>query len=225
MTDIIYKLVDPRDSLVRYVGKTNNLKRRLWQHYYDNKEAKTPKRKWIKELLELGLEPVLDICERVESAWQEREKFWIKYYKDLGHPLTNISDGGFGGNLVRVPRSKEWCENISKSNTGKKRSLESKKRISNALKGRVSPNKSKKYSDELRKKLSLAHLGKPSNKKGTHLSDEVKRKISRTLTGRKLSMETVSKMIGRKLSIETRNRMSKSAKDAWAKRKEQYHAC
>lgn len=26
----------------------------------------------------------------------EKERYYIKYYKDLGEPLTNISDGGDG---------------------------------------------------------------------------------------------------------------------------------
>ena len=71
-------------------------------------------------------------------------------------------------------RSKETCKKISDALMGHKhspetlakmrkpRSLEARKNISNACKGRVSPNKGKKgiFSEETLKRLSISHRGK-----------------------------------------------------------------
>ncbi len=74
----------------------------------------------------------------------------------------------------RTPISEETRDKMRKNNArsmlGKKHSAETLKKISDALKGRVSPNKGKKASDETREKLSASH-------KGILQSDETKRKI------------------------------------------------
>ena len=59
MDVFIYSLSDPRTGEIRYVGKTVNLKRRLYGHLYD--DEKTHKSAWIKSLKRLGLKPQLDI--------------------------------------------------------------------------------------------------------------------------------------------------------------------
>lgn len=67
---------------------------------------------------------------------------------------------------------------------GKHHSEETRKKISETLKGRPGANRGKKYSAEHRKKLSEAHKGKPSSRRGKQLSDEVKKRISETLKGK-----------------------------------------
>lgn len=41
----IYKLTDPRNNEVRYIGKTTNIKRRYKQHLYDKR--KSHKSSWM----------------------------------------------------------------------------------------------------------------------------------------------------------------------------------
>ena len=49
----------------------------------------------------------IDTCN--ENEWEEREKYWIKYYKDNGFDLLNISEGGKGV-VTEEMRSKSSIE-------------------------------------------------------------------------------------------------------------------
>ena len=81
MKVFIYALKDPRlEKLgeVRYIGKTNNPKRRIWEHIRHS-SSNIYKNRWIKTLTKIGLKPVMEILEEVdENNWQEKEKFFIK---------------------------------------------------------------------------------------------------------------------------------------------------
>ena len=93
---IIYTLIDPRDNQVRYVGKTNNLKQRLSSHIYRAKSGvNSPIHCWIRKLLDLNLKPsisIQEICNK--DNWEEKERYWIEYYRGKYENITNISDGG-----------------------------------------------------------------------------------------------------------------------------------
>ena len=96
----IYVLVDPRTGLIRYVGKTvRSLDDRLRGHLADAKRRSTRRvARWINTLLRDGLRPEICSIEVVSSGgdWVEREKYYIKLYRDMGNDLTNLSDGGEG---------------------------------------------------------------------------------------------------------------------------------
>lgn len=91
----IYSLNDPITNEVRYVGKTvSALYKRLSSHYRDKK--KSYKTNWIKSLKKLKLKPTINLIEICkEKNWQDREKFWIKYYRSKVK-LTNLLEGGQG---------------------------------------------------------------------------------------------------------------------------------
>ena len=72
--------------------------------------------------------------------------------------------------------------NLSKSMIGRKVSAETRKKISEAGKGKQSPNLGKKMSDAQKKKISVTLIG-------SKLPEETKRKISEALKGKKLSEE------------------------------------
>src|SRR6185436_1904636 len=96
---IIYCLIDPRDYNIRYVGRTNNLIRRLAEHktkcYTENSIYHTAK--WLRKLHKLGLEPIAKILEECSlENCHEREIFWIARGRLLGWKLTNSTDGGDG---------------------------------------------------------------------------------------------------------------------------------
>ncbi len=93
-TTYIYILKDPTTCEVRYVGKSNNPKRRLMAHMRKNKDLGTHKRNWINSL---NSKPILEIIKEVpKKEWQEHEKFYIEYYLSLGCKLVNWGDGGEG---------------------------------------------------------------------------------------------------------------------------------
>jgi hypothetical protein len=102
-------------------------------------------------------------------------------------------------------------------NYGKHRSEETKKKISDAKKGKMTgeknPNYGKHLSEETKKKISDAHKGK-------HCSEETKKRISDTEKGKHCSEETKRKISdaqkGKHLSEETKKKMSDAKKGKMA---------
>lgn len=95
----IYILKDSENN-IRYVGKTTNIKRRLHSHIAEAKLNKSKRYvlKWIRQLLANNKKPILEIIEICnEDIWQEREIYWISYYRKLIPNLCNSCDGGKGG--------------------------------------------------------------------------------------------------------------------------------
>lgn len=90
----IYVLIDPRDDKIRYVGKTINPTKRFKRHIENSRWKSYHSSRWIKSLYEENLIPIMKIIEETnEEKWEEREIFWIKYYREI-FDLTNLTDGG-----------------------------------------------------------------------------------------------------------------------------------
>lgn len=85
----IYKLSDPITGDVRYIGKSKNLKSRLYQHCFvpfknDKKDL------WVKSLQELGLNPIMEVIEKCsEGMGCEREFYHINAHIQNGAKLFN----------------------------------------------------------------------------------------------------------------------------------------
>lgn len=92
MVDYIYCLKCPDTDKVMYIGKTNNPKRRLYQHVSDVNKTCGKKDRWIKSLLDEGKRPVMSILEESDD-WDRDEKKWINLYGGT-KKLLNISSGG-----------------------------------------------------------------------------------------------------------------------------------
>lgn len=134
-------------------------------------------------------------ADKVEA--DEKEKYWIKYYKDLGQAYYNIAEGGEGGNLISYKSESEKLEIYSKISENTKIAMQNpnirekflkavqnkseswKQHISEALTG----HKGHDMSEENKEKLKQRMLGNSygvGNKSlsGQHLSEETKQKIS-----------------------------------------------
>jgi hypothetical protein len=125
--------------------------------------------------------------------------------------------------IPKPPFTEEHRQNLSKSHQGKPghaTSDETRKKISEANKGRIfseehrrklsESHKAKRQplSEETKRKISEANKGKQSHP----VTDEMRRKISEAHKGHKLSEDNIRKMQeGRKRSLELR-RMAKDAK-------------
>jgi hypothetical protein len=172
MRFFIYELLDPRSKEIRYVGKTNDPKHRYSQHLYCSKYNKRTSHcvSWIKSLLGIGLEPILEIKEEFNN---ERECFVreieiISEYRNNGVRLTNLTDGGEG-------------------QSGRVVSEETRKKISNTKKLTPNPYLGKKRPEYIGQKIS-------ASSRGRKLTEEHKNKLSNAKTGKKLSENTKAKM-------------------------------
>src|SRR5579863_8617163 len=100
METYIYSLSDPSfPELVMYVGKANNLKRRLRSYCdeYHLQKDKSPVHVWISGLKAKGKIPIIAEIEKFnKDIWREREIFWIAYYRAINFNLLNVAKGGNG---------------------------------------------------------------------------------------------------------------------------------
>jgi hypothetical protein len=189
MKFFVYELINPETSEVRYIGKTNNTKRRKRQHLSTARTlARVAKCScWIRSLLAKGIEPELRIITEVESECEANklEMEFIKRAKEAGVRLTNLTDGGEGQSgrkweeesKIRLRKSLEL---LSKTKRGSKRSPEIGRKISKTKKG---------------VKLSKDHIAKISEaKSGKKHSQEHCENISKALKGKQKSKEHIKKV-------------------------------
>ena len=143
---------------------------------------KTGKENFVREVLE----------ECSIELLNERETYWINYY--------NSTNRLIGYNMTTTGRV---------SNFGNRHSKETKKKISEANRGKV-------RTEEFKKKLSTLNKGKSSTNKGRVLTEEHKIKISESKKGYVHSKESIKKMSkahkGCSHSDETKIKMSEASK-------------
>jgi hypothetical protein len=95
----IYEFCEWPSLEPRYVGKTT-------QYMIDRRKAhlRTAKRgdqkplyRWLRKRLD-GRGFATRLIEHVPPSvdWQERERYWIRTYREAGHHLLNLTDGGEG---------------------------------------------------------------------------------------------------------------------------------
>jgi group I intron endonuclease len=161
----IYSLSDPITNEIRYVGKSDNPNLRLIEHIKKCKYSTTHKNNWIKSLLNRNLKPIVEVLDVISikdcGFW---ENYWINTVKTWGFDLTNIANGGIGGNLGPIVNAKiseklknrmfsaETIENMRISATNRRHSEKtiSKMAISkmgdnNPMFGKARIESSKKY--------------------------------------------------------------------------------
>lgn len=108
----IYSLEDPFSKEVKYIGITNNPKKRLYEHLKDDRSNKH-KHNWLRQIeysptmIILGMECTL-------NQVRLKEKEFISYYRNKGNKLVNKTNGGdYVGEHIF---SKEHLENIRIAN-------------------------------------------------------------------------------------------------------------
>lgn len=117
MKNYIYVLHCPLAGTVRYVGKTTSPEKRLKSHvsaartgaYTHHTSA------WIRKLLSVGLQPLMEIVEEVESGkrWQDVERKWIAEGAAKGWKLTNSTSGGEGLDYICPQAAAAYKANLS----------------------------------------------------------------------------------------------------------------
>ena len=157
----VYCLIDPNTLEIRYVGQSNDIRRRYLDHITHSHLRDSHSKRWIRKLLRIKCEPILHVICNFEiydkKLLDECEKYWIFYFKALGCKLCNLTDGGSG--LFNPPL--EIRNAIVKSGIGRKHSEETKRKMSEKAKIRES-QKTKEYKEFIGIKIS-------ENKKGHKL--------------------------------------------------------
>jgi group I intron endonuclease len=207
----IYKIINPKGKV--YIGQTIDYDRRL-RHYRLLKCKQQPK--LYASFVEYGYSShkisLIKECEVEKlTKW---ERHFQEMYKSVGVNGLNcilVKDEHFTGG-----HSEESKKKISDSLKGRK----ANKNAINALiqynktriltdKNRINlgnGNRGKKFSEEWKAKLSKAKLGITK-------TDEVKNKISQSLKGRTFSEEHRQKLKSRVITDEWRRKLSEAAKN------------
>ena len=192
----VYTLIDPRNNLPFYVGKGRgercNAHVAEAKYYVKRKSLKLGK---IRKLLRLGMMPIVVKVEENVSDKQalDLECLLIAEMRDIGIPLTNMTDGGdgaqgykhteeykqkmrdlFKGRVITEEHRQKMCKPKSEAGraaiakarltTTYRPSEETKRKTSQTLLGRPSPMKGRVQTDEARAKMSAAGRGKPKPK-------------------------------------------------------------
>lgn len=118
----IYRLIDPRDNFVFYVGQTVNPKSRASDHNSTTKTAfKTNfrKAKITYEIKKAGLIPIFEIIYKniTNEEVDNLETGMISLHHLMGGYLTNISMGGRTKTGITYPTSSKTKEKLSKIKT------------------------------------------------------------------------------------------------------------
>lgn len=159
----IYGLIDPRDRLLRYIGKSDAPHERLRQHIVESGREVHHRAHWIQALLRLGLMPEVVLLEQVAvEDWEQAERWWIAWFRALGAKLVNDTDGGDGGNIgpearermaakirgvKRGPLSEAHRAAIGAANKGKKRTIQQKSQIAKATRAAMNEDVITKMKD------------------------------------------------------------------------------
>ncbi len=156
----IYVLIDPETNEIRYIGQTNDIKRRFNDHISssknDNSESyNTYKARWIRKLLSIGMLPIIEVIEEcfdLETS-NSRERYHIEKLTNEGCKLTNshiIDVTEFSSN-TREKMSNARKGKMLEEIVGEEKAMELKKYYSEKTR-KNNPNKS--YDPLVRKKIS-----------------------------------------------------------------------
>lgn len=204
----IYSITNPSGSI--YIGQSKNIERRFGNHKNQNYNSNCYllARSFKKYGIENHVFKVLhELPEDVaDSVLNEYETFCIGQYKEAGVRLLNVK-------MTANNHNEETKAKISAKLKGVKKSAEHIEKHRKAITGRPSPKKGTKLSEETKGKIREARAKQtnvvgppighiPWNKgvsypnlknRGKRISEEQKKQISASLTGRKLSAETIAK--------------------------------
>jgi hypothetical protein len=122
-TTYIYFLCDKKDGIPRYVGKTDNPKKRLGSHKRESINKKrnkiSHKENWIRKVYESGSSVEMIVIDEVigngtkgSGDWTWVEEFWGQQLTQWGFPI--IFDGGWGTGGNRRKRTQDEVNEIRK---------------------------------------------------------------------------------------------------------------
>lgn len=147
----IYALCEPGTYLVRYVGMTTNLPKRLRAHISGSAKQSSRLGDWIRELISERLLPEIQLLvTSSRRTWRADEARCIRVARELGYDLVNGNNGGGG----QPHLSQDHRARISATMKGRRPT-------DACLAAARARNLGSKKTPEHRAKLSVAHRGMP----------------------------------------------------------------
>jgi hypothetical protein len=141
---LIYGLVDAGTGQLRYIGRSSSGLRRPARHFYPSelKKDNSHKGRWLRA----SGKPKVVVIQELDgpTLLNVAEVFWIAYFREMGCPLTNLTDGGEGSvGLKRGPNARLAAFNRARS--GIPLTPEHRSRVSSTLKaiGHMPPAKNR----------------------------------------------------------------------------------
>lgn len=214
----VYEIVNTANGK-RYIGSSSNISKRWNEHIRslndDKHHSRYLQRSWLKYGQNCFEFSMIECCDKLHLI--QREQFYLDNLK----PEYNTSPTA--RSPLGVKHTEETRKKVSDAGKGRIFSEEHKRKISEALKGRVFSTETLKkigeksrgrfFSQETRQKMSLAHVGR-KYARGFSLSEETKQKISKSLIGNKRTLGIEPWNKGKtglqNHNIETREKMSLS---------------
>jgi group I intron endonuclease len=167
---IVYKITNKIDNK-QWIGQTI---RSLEERWAEHCKKQSPCRYLKNAIQKYGREnfeiKILVRCNSIEEM-NRREQYYIRLLNTLAPNGYNLDSGG--KNKLVHP--------------------DTRRKLSESLKGNKHPNFGKAMSEEQKFKISEAQKGKNHRMFGRHLSEETKVKISKSNKGRTVSQETKNK--------------------------------
>ncbi len=217
MNSGVYKITNKLNGYT-YVGSTSNFNERWKSHYRclcnGNHSNSHLQHAWNKDGECMFKFSVVEYVDEGPAAWIAREQ----YYTDLWNPEYAIRKECVTSNFG-IKRSEETKQKMREAQKGEK-SFMYGSHLSEETKQKL---RRYRHSDERKRKISLALKGRISSNKGHKLSDETKRKMSIALSGvnnpfyGKHHSEETKQKLRKPRSEETRRKMSIAATKRWAK--------
>ncbi len=139
----IYTISDDKGK-IRYIGKSNNIRNRLYKHLIEKNNLH--KYNWLQSIIKRGNYPIIEVIDVVPvDEWSYWEMFWIDQFKQWGFKLVNLTIGGEGSEGYK--HSDESKQRMRAAKLGKKLPEEHRREISNSikLKSESDPNYNKCY--------------------------------------------------------------------------------
>lgn len=176
MDGFIYILRDPDTEEVRYVGQTiQDPKIRFAHHKKMKNKSDWYVYRWWRTL---HVDPVLQIIDRVSVGdLNAVESEWIKFYRQLGCRLTNLTSGGNQNMLV----SQETRQRMSDAHKGKTLSKSHRESIARAKIGNTYCL-GRAHTEEAKRKIS-DHSSSNGRKRSPLTQDDVETIRRRYATG------------------------------------------
>ena len=153
--NFIYTLSNPITKEIKYIGKTFNIKRRLYGHLSKHSLLKRSKKNsWIKSLINKKLLPIIEILDEVEKSESNfYEIFYISLFKSWGFKLLNMTEGG-DGNHIKGRKNSEEYKIKQKINSPNRKSVGQYDLEGNLIKTYYSISEAAKYTNSNRTHIS-----------------------------------------------------------------------